>query len=84
MAKAGLAAGPCLYKDTAQLNVFLKNQFTLGKTATAINQNFPKFIYKKILDRYKKGIIKKNIGILGMAFKSDIDDISSGEKFGID
>lgn len=75
MPKAGFAAGPCLYKDTAQLNVFLKNQFTLGKTATAINQNFPKFIYKKILDRYKKGIIKKNIGILGMAFKSDIDDI---------
>ena len=75
MPKAGFAAGPCLYKDTAQLNVFLKNQFTLGKTATAINQNFPKFIYKKILDRYKKGIIKKKIGILGMAFKSDIDDI---------
>ena len=75
MPKAGFAACPCLYKDTAQLNVFLKNQFTLGKTATAINQNFPKFIYKKILDRYKKGIIKKNIGILGMAFKSDIDDI---------
>ena len=75
MPKAGFAAGPCLYKDTAQLNVFLKNQFTLGKTATAINQNFPKFIYKIILDRYKKGIIKKKIGILGMAFKSDIDDI---------
>ena len=46
MPKAGFAAGPCLYKDTAQLNAFLKNQFTLGKTATSINQNFPKFIYK--------------------------------------
>ncbi len=75
MPKAGFAAGPCLYKDTAQLNAFLKNQFTLGKTATDINQNFPKFIYKKMLDKYKKKLIKKKIGILGMSFKSDIDDI---------
>ena len=35
---------------------------------------FPKIIYKKMLNKYKKGLIKKKIGILGMAFKSDIDD----------
>jgi UDP-N-acetyl-D-mannosaminuronic acid dehydrogenase len=75
MPKAGFAAGPCLYKDTAQLNAFLKNQFTLGKTATNINQNFPKFIYKKILQKFKDNLKNKKIGILGMAFKSDIDDI---------
>ena len=75
MPKAGFAAGPCLYKDTAQLNAFLKNQFTLGKTATSINQNFPKFIYKKMLNKFKKKLKRKKIGILGMAFKSDIDDI---------
>ena len=73
--KAGFAAGPCLYKDTAQLNAFLKNQFTLGKTATNINHNFPKFIYKKILRKFKNNLKNKKIGILGMAFKSDIDDI---------
>ena len=72
--KAGFAAGPCLYKDTAQLNAFLKNEFTLGKVATEINTSFPKIIYKKMLNKYKKGLIKKKIGILGMAFKSDIDD----------
>ena len=75
MPKAGFAAGPCLYKDTAQLNAFLKDQFTLGKTATSINQNFPKFIYKKMLNKFKNKLKRKKVGILGMAFKSDIDDI---------
>ena len=73
--RAGFAAGPCLYKDTAQLNAFLKNEFTLGKTATEINTSFPKFIYKKMFNKYKNKLKNKKIGILGMAFKSDIDDI---------
>ena len=73
--KAGFAAGPCLYKDTAQLNAFLKDEFTLGKAATEINTSFPKFIYKKMFKRFKKKLKNMKIGILGMAFKSDIDDI---------
>ena len=73
--KAGFAAGPCLYKDTAQLNSFLKDEFTLGKAATKINQNFPNFIYKIMLRKFKNKLKNKKIGILGMAFKSDIDDI---------
>lgn len=73
--KAGFAAGPCLYKDTAQLNSFLKDEFTLGKAATKINQNFPNFIYKIMLRKFKNNLKNKKIGILGMAFKSDIDDI---------
>ncbi len=73
--KAGFAAGPCLYKDTAQLNSFLKNSFTLGIAATNINQGFPKSIYLKMINKYKKKLYKKKIGILGLAFKSDIDDI---------
>ncbi len=75
MPKAGFAAGPCLYKDTAQLNSFLKNSFTLGIAATNINQGFPKSIYLKMINKYKKKLCKKKIGILGLAFKSDIDDI---------
>ena len=74
MPKAGFAAGPCLYKDTAQLNAFLKNSFTLGKAATKINQGFPNFIYKKMKNKFKKKLHTKKIGILGAAFKSDIDD----------
>jgi len=72
--KAGFAAGPCLYKDTAQLNAFLNNSFTLGITATKINQGFPKSIYLKKKKKFSKNLKKKKIGILGAAFKSDIDD----------
>ncbi len=73
--KAGFAAGPCLYKDTTQLNAFLQNSFTLGIAATKINQGFPKFIYSKMKNKFKKKLKAKKIGILGAAFKSDIDDI---------
>lgn len=72
--KAGFAAGPCLYKDTAQLNTFLKNSFTLGIAATNINQNFPKKIYSKLQKKFGLKLKNKNIGILGVAFKSEIDD----------
>ena len=74
MPMAGFAAGPCLYKDTAQLNAFLKNSFTLGIAATKINQSFPKAIYSKMFHKFKSNLFKKKIGILGLAFKSDIDD----------
>ena len=73
--KAGFAAGPCLYKDTAQLNAFLQNSFTLGAAAQKINQGFPKFIYLKMRSKFKKKLSSKKIGILGAAFKSNIDDI---------
>ena len=75
MPKAGFAAGPCLYKDTAQLNAFLQNSFTLGIAATKINQGFPKFIYEKIKRKFNNKLKNKTIGILGVAFKSDIDDV---------
>ncbi len=73
--KAGFAAGPCLYKDTAQLNAFLKNSFTLGKEATKINQSLPIEIYKRLKKKFGKKLYKKKIGILGAAFKPNIDDI---------
>ena len=72
---AGFAAGPCLYKDTAQLNSFLNNSFSLGKAATKVNQGLTNFIYKKIKNTFKEKLKKKKIGILGVAFKPDIDDI---------
>lgn len=72
---AGFAAGPCLYKDTIQLNSFLKKSFSLGKVSTKINQKLPYFIYKQLLNKYKKNIKYKKIGILGITFKADIDDI---------
>lgn len=72
---AGFAAGPCLYKDTMQLNSFLKQSFSLGKVSTKINQKLPYFIYKQLLNKFKNNLKYKKIGILGITFKADIDDI---------
>ena len=61
MPMAGFAAGPCLYKDTAQLNAFLKNSFKLGIAATKINQSFPKVIYDKIKKNLVKNLNQKKL-----------------------
>mgnify|MGYP001159618099 FL=1 len=71
--KAGFAAGPCLVKDTMQLNSLLNKRFDLGKSALKVNQNFPNFLIKNLEKTYN--IKNKVVGILGMAFKSDVDDI---------
>jgi UDP-N-acetyl-D-mannosaminuronic acid dehydrogenase len=72
MPTSGFAAGPCLYKDTIHLNNFYNNNFNLGKSAININHNLPNFIVKQLSKNLS--LIKKTVGILGMAFKADIDD----------
>ena len=71
--QAGFAAGPCLLKDTMQLSNFSGNNFLLGQAAMNVNEGMPKYI----LDNIEKDIpiFKKKIGILGMAFKPNVDDI---------
>ena len=69
MPKAGFAAGPCLYKDTAQLNAFLKNSFTLGIAATKINQSFPKFIYEKMKKKFGSKLKSKKTTCKKLHFK---------------
>jgi len=39
----GLAAGPCLYKDTLQLAAFSNHQFSLGYSAIQVNEGLPGF-----------------------------------------
>lgn len=71
--KAGFAAGPCLVKDTMQLSSLFNKRFFLGKSALKINQNLPNFLIKNLEKNY---ILKnKTIGILGMTFKSEVDDL---------
>jgi len=73
-AKAGLAAGPCLFKDTMQLSAFYGNQFFLGQSAMLVNEGLPNFLVKK-LER-KMGTLKnKKIALLGLTFKPNNDDI---------
>jgi UDP-N-acetyl-D-mannosaminuronic acid dehydrogenase len=69
----GLSAGPCLMKDTMQLSSLGKHRFPMGQLAVSINEGMPDYIIDRIARKFDlKG---KKIGILGMAFKGDCDDI---------
>ena len=71
---AGFSAGPCLLKDTIQLSSFYKGQFNLGLAAMQVNQNnIIKLIIKKV--KKIKSYKKKTIGVMGVAFKAETDDI---------
>ena len=70
---AGFTAGPCLLKDTMQLSSFYKNQFSLGYAAMQINENIPKFLINDLKKKFN--LKKKIIGILGLSFKAETDDI---------
>jgi UDP-N-acetyl-D-mannosaminuronic acid dehydrogenase len=72
---AGLAAGPCLLKDTMQLAAFNNNQFTLGHSAMLINEGLPLYTVAKLEDRFD--LREMTVGILGMAFKAESDDTRS-------
>ena len=69
----GFAAGPCLFKDTMQLGAFNNNDFNLGHTAMLINEGLPNYVFKQLKRQYD--LSKVTIGILGMAFKAESDDI---------
>lgn len=69
----GLAAGPCLYKDTLQLAAFANNGFALGQAAIGINEGLPAFLVERVRARFQ--LSRLVVGLLGMAFKADSDDI---------
>jgi len=70
---AGFTAGPCLLKDTMQLSSFYDHKFSLGHTAMLINEGLPKFLIKKLNEKYN--LKKKTVGVLGLSFKSETDDL---------
>ncbi len=69
---AGFTAGPCLFKDTMQLAAFAQNQFTLGHAAMQVNEGLVLWMVNELARRYP--LEKMTVGLLGMAFKADIDD----------
>jgi len=75
MPGAGFAAGPCLFKDTMQLAAFNNNNFFLGHASMMVNEGLPMYL----VDRMDRRFELKNltVGILGMAFKAESDDIRS-------
>lgn len=74
----GMTAGPCLFKD----GFFLISDLPytdLISTSWKINESIPIFLIKKIRERMKLNG-KKSV-ILGLAFKSGIDDIRESLSF---
>jgi UDP-N-acetyl-D-mannosaminuronic acid dehydrogenase len=71
----GFAAGPCLFKDTMQLAAFNNNNFVLGHTAMMINEGMPLYLVDRLKRRFD--LESMTVGILGMAFKGNSDDIRS-------
>jgi len=68
----GFSAGPCLFKDTMQLAAYARNQFGLGHAAMQVNEG----LVLQLVDDLRRAYDVSNltIGLLGMAFKAEIDD----------
>ena len=71
----GFAAGPCLFKDTMQLAAFSNNSFILGHSAMLVNEGLPLYVVDRVAERF--ALQDLTVGILGMAFKGESDDIRS-------
>ena len=72
---AGFTAGPCLLKDAMHLAAFNNNNFTLGHASMMVNEGLPLYVVSR-LEQYHD-LSSKVVGILGMAFKAESDDIRS-------
>jgi UDP-N-acetyl-D-mannosaminuronic acid dehydrogenase len=71
----GFSAGPCLFKDTMQLAAFSRNHFALGHAAMLVNEGLVLHVIDQLRKTYD--LANTTVGLLGMAFKPEIDDIRS-------
>lgn len=69
----GFAAGPCLLKDTMQLAAFNNNNFALGLASMQVNEGLPLYLVARLAAAHDLGSM--TVGILGMAFKGESDDV---------
>ena len=69
----GFSAGPCLVKDTMQLLAFARNEFALGNAAILVNEGLVLHVIGDLRRSYD--LASMTVGLLGMAFKAEIDDV---------
>ncbi|MFA6930611.1 MAG: nucleotide sugar dehydrogenase [Lentisphaeria bacterium] len=82
-ARPGLAAGPCLFKDTMQIAAFHKHHFHLGHSAMLVNEGLPSFLVDQMSQKFDGDLRQRKIAILGMTFKADNDDTRESLSFKI-
>jgi UDP-N-acetyl-D-mannosaminuronic acid dehydrogenase len=58
-----------------QLAAFSDNSFSLGHSAMLVNEGLPLYIVSQLEKRFELATL--TVGILGMAFKAESDDIRS-------
>lgn len=76
---AGFAAGPCLFKDTMQLVAFSNNRLALGHAAMFVNEGLPLYLVERLARRFD--LANRTVGILGLTFKGDCDDLRDSLAF---
>jgi UDP-N-acetyl-D-mannosaminuronic acid dehydrogenase len=77
----GFAAGPCLLKDTMQLAAFSRTEFPLGRSAVQVNEGLPNFIVNQLAVTEGVKLEGATVGLLGMAFKAESDDVRDSLSF---
>jgi len=77
----GFTAGPCLFKDTMQLASYADSSFYLGHAAMLVNEGMATFASQKVVEELGGRLWGKTVGLLGMAFKKDSDDVRDSLSF---
>ena len=81
--RPGLAAGPCLFKDTMQLASYHDTGFFLGHSAMLVNEGLPNLLVAQLAKKMGGSLKNRKIAILGMTFKANNDDTRESLSFKI-